>query len=215
MYKMTAIQLMGELQKMNPFAEVYAMNDKGVYRRVEKVMKCDELQYERLGDANKTYPASTLVVRKQFVDAAIAELKCELSDARADNEKLKEALKIKDDLLIENGAEIGSLKADNESLRKAVSDWHDKYCSLQETIDRLECKLECVKENKDKELRATRRALWLARAERALSDYAWHQQTAETLLRGGTSAAVDYQKWKAKKWKNVERLCRAKAEEYK
>lgn len=29
-------------------------------------MKCDELQYERLGDANKTYPSSTLVIRKQF-----------------------------------------------------------------------------------------------------------------------------------------------------
>lgn len=48
-------------------------------------MKCDELQYERLGDANKTYPASTLVIRKQFVDAAIAELKRE-------NRNLKRAL---------------------------------------------------------------------------------------------------------------------------
>lgn len=48
-------------------------------------MKYEELQYERLGDANKTYPASTLVIRKQFVDAAIAELKDE-------NRKLKRAL---------------------------------------------------------------------------------------------------------------------------
>lgn len=40
-------------------------------------MKSDELQYERLGDANKTYPASTLVIRKQYVDEAIAELKSE------------------------------------------------------------------------------------------------------------------------------------------
>ena len=48
-------------------------------------MKYEELQYERLGDANKTYPASTLVIRKQFVDAAIAELK-------AENRKLKRAL---------------------------------------------------------------------------------------------------------------------------
>ena len=54
-------------------------------RKGDKVMKCDELQYERLGDANKTYPASTLVIRKQFVDAAIAELK-------AENRKLKRAL---------------------------------------------------------------------------------------------------------------------------
>ena len=48
-------------------------------------MKCDELKYERIGDANKTYPASTLVIRKQFVDAAIAELK-------AENRKLRRAL---------------------------------------------------------------------------------------------------------------------------
>lgn len=41
-------------------------------------MKCDELEFERLGDANKTYPASTLVIRKQFVDAAIDELKAEI-----------------------------------------------------------------------------------------------------------------------------------------
>ena len=48
-------------------------------------MKYEELQYERLGDANKTYPASTLVIRKQFVDSAIEELKDE-------NSRLKRAL---------------------------------------------------------------------------------------------------------------------------
>ena len=62
-----------------------------------------ELKYERLGDANKTYPASTLVIRKQFVDAAIAELKAKLEDVQAtayaesvdagmENRKLKRAL---------------------------------------------------------------------------------------------------------------------------
>ena len=66
-------------------------------------MKCDELQYERIGDANKTYPASTLVIRKQFVDASIAELKAKLEDVQAtayaesvdsgmENRKLKRAL---------------------------------------------------------------------------------------------------------------------------
>ena len=38
-------------------------------------MKCDELKYEKLGDMMPFYPRSTLVIRKQFVDAAIAELK--------------------------------------------------------------------------------------------------------------------------------------------
>ena len=45
-------------------------------------MKCNELKYERLDDAFETYPDSTLVIRKQYVDAAIAELK-------AENERLK------------------------------------------------------------------------------------------------------------------------------
>ena len=40
-------------------------------------MKCDELKYERLGDMMPFYPRSTLVIRKQFVDAAIDELKRE------------------------------------------------------------------------------------------------------------------------------------------
>ena len=48
-------------------------------------MKCDELKYEKLGDMMPFYPRSTLVIRKQFVDAAIAELKDE-------NRRLKRAL---------------------------------------------------------------------------------------------------------------------------
>lgn len=44
-----------------------------------------ELKYEKLGDMMPFYPRSTLVIRKQFVDAAIAELKDE-------NRRLKRAL---------------------------------------------------------------------------------------------------------------------------
>lgn len=52
-------------------------------------MKCDELKYERLCDAFNDYPDSTLVIRKQYVDEAIAELKFELENAcleRDDNQ---------------------------------------------------------------------------------------------------------------------------------
>lgn len=38
---MTVIQLIGELSKLNPFAEVYAKNDKGLYRRVDEVATND------------------------------------------------------------------------------------------------------------------------------------------------------------------------------
>lgn len=91
----------------------------------DKVMKCDELQYERLGDANKTYPASTLVIRKQFVDEAIAELKSE-------NERLNRELE------------------------------HVKNGDCINTCDVVE---KHVKE----EIKA-KRALWLARANRAMAE---------------------------------------------
>lgn len=115
-------------------------------------MKCEELQYERIGDANKTYPASTLVVRKQFVDDAIAELKRE-------NENLKDAF------------------GGTTTAYKQVCDEYEQC---------------------DKELRATKRALWLTRAERA-------KEMCQRLLIQGFDP----------KWQEVERKCRAKAEEYK
>ena len=160
-------------------------------------MKCDELQYEHLGDANKTYPASTLVIRKQFVDAAIDELKAENENIDYHRKQLSRCCSIKENEIKELINKIHDLKVIISQKEDAINEAVDKAFNIKKERD------------------STKRALWLARAERALSDFAWHQYTAETLLRGGTSAAVDYQKWKAKKWKNVERLCRAKAEEYK
>lgn len=136
-------------------------------------MKCDELQYERLGDANKTYPASTLVIRKQFVDAAIADLKTKLAEER----------------------EFG--------LNRAKSADHEigKLCAEL-------CELKA-------ENRKHQRALWLARAERAMIilDYftlkcRWFKDYLK----------VEPPKCDVKmirKWAGVERKCRAKAEEYK
>ena len=132
-------------------------------------MKCDELQYERLGDANKTYPASTLVIRKQFVDEAIAELKDE-----------------------------------NKWLKKKMDDYH-----LMSDIRRA----------KIKELK---RSLWLARAERAKA-IKWHDglerylQERKKYWPSRFSFMKDdemYHVW-YKCWCEVERKCRAKAEEYK
>ena len=76
-----------------------------------------ELKYEKLGDMMPFYPRSTLVIRKQFVDAAIAELKRE-------NENLKDAF------------------GGTTTAYKQVCDEYEQC---------------------DKELRATKRALWLAR----------------------------------------------------
>ena len=70
-------------------------------------MLCDELKFERLGDANETYPASTLVIRKQFVDAAIDELKREHHKERHEYIEMVAQLKAK---LVEQESENRKLK---------------------------------------------------------------------------------------------------------
>ena len=110
-------------------------------------MKCDELKFERLGDANETYPASTLVIRKQFVDAAIDELKREHHRERH---------------------EYIEMVAQRESA-----------------------------------IRKLKRALWMARAERAKE-----RQNYESGCRS------DGWVRRENMWLEVERLCRHKAEEY-
>lgn len=146
-------------------------------------MKCDELKYERLGDAFNDYPDSTLVIRKQFVDAAIAEL-----------------------------------KAENERLNRELE--HVKNGDCINTCD--------VVEKHVKEDIKAKRALWLARAERAKTEYnhwilIWHCELSNHLFfinktRYKNRAKVDrlHYPWEWRDiWYEVERKCRAKAEEFK
>ena len=144
-------------------------------------MNCDELKYEKLGDMMPFYPRSTLFIRKQFVDAAIAELKRE-------NERLNRELE------------------------------HVKNGDCINTCDVVE---KHVKE----EIKA-KRALWLARAERAAS---WqihfslchnHSIEREFSINGASMPCEGMATMRTAKdwamiWKKVERLCLKKAEEYK
>ena len=113
-------------------------------------MKCDELKYESLGDANKTYPASTLVIRKQFVDAAIAELETKLENVQA--------------------------------------------TAYVEIVDA------------DVEIRKAKRALWIHRAIVAKKI----AESYKTMVKCHPFYGSNY-----RKWQEVERKCRTKAEEYK
>ena len=70
-------------------------------------MKCDELKYEKLGDMMPFYPRSTLVIRKQFVDAAIDELKREHHKERHEYIDMVAQLKAK---LVEQESENRKLK---------------------------------------------------------------------------------------------------------
>lgn len=101
-------------------------------------MKCDELQYERLGDANKTYPASTLVIRKQYVDAAITELKSKLESVQASmyadvvdaNMKLRKTQRA---LWIARATALNRIDV-GEYLRKHMNSkfWNDGFHTFQE-----------------------------------------------------------------------------------
>ena len=130
-----------------------------------------ELKYERLGDANKTYPASTLVIRKQFVDAYIAELNAKLEDVQA--------------------------------------------TAYTESVDA------------GMENRRLKRALWLARAERAhVTTLLWNVYCYQNnclyfrdFMPENCNPFRDLPKKTAMEWSNlwesIETKCRAKAEKYK
>ena len=108
-------------------------------------MTCDELKYEKLGDMMPVYPRSTLVIRKQFVDGAIGELK----------QKLHCAEMAKDDAEATNAEyheDIRKLKAENERLKTELDLWRDGNIIREETLNEIE---------------STKRALWLVREENA------------------------------------------------
>ena len=83
------------------------------------MMLCDKLKFERLGDANETYPASTLVIRKQFVDAAIDELK------REHHKERHEYI----DMVAQHKAKLVELESENRKLKRALynacANWAD------------------------------------------------------------------------------------------
>lgn len=83
------------------------------------MMLYDELKYENLGDMMPFYPRSTLVIRKQFVDAAIDELKREHHKERHEYIDMVAQLKAK---LVEQESENRRLK---RALYKACANWAD------------------------------------------------------------------------------------------
>lgn len=134
-------------------------------------MKCDELKAYTLFTTSSLSGQRVYLTNK--VDEAIAELKAEnadlnhklhdLSEHAMDASgktvdkvsELKEAIRIKDELLIENGKQIGELKAENKRLKKCEI-WMKQHFYCEEVIA-----CESAKNRKMK------RALWLARAEMA------------------------------------------------
>ena len=112
-------------------------------------------------------------------------------------------------------AAIAELKTENERLEKCCKE----YDSRQRIDER-------IKSGYAQQLRAAKRALWLARAERAAS---WqihfslchnHSIEREFSINGASNPCEGMATMRTAKdwamiWKKVERKCRAKAEEYK
>lgn len=86
-------------------------------------MKCDKLKYERLGDAFNDYPYSTLVIRKQYVDAAIDELKRDHHRERHEYIEMVAQLKARIAELEESHKkEVGQLLIEIAELKKRIDD---------------------------------------------------------------------------------------------
>lgn len=137
------------------------------------MMLCDELKYENLGDMMPFYPRSTLVIRKQFVDAAIAELKEFAEDAcleRDDNQNV-----------------IDELQAENRRLKRAL--WLARAGEASKEVNYWTCQDESSYAIVD----------FNVRHETIVSYKAPHHRPYKWILI----------------WEEVERKCRAKAEEYK
>lgn len=184
-------------------------------------MKCDELKpFDVI--INDDYTA--LYYAKESVDEAIDEQKDELNRAKAredvlvtDNRDLLDKVKMLEERLRENAEhfkrnemqiiessdnEIKKLKAENERLNRELE--HVKNGDCINTCDVVE---KHVKE----ELKA-KRALWIARAKRAIEKIAWFRlwNASISTMNPEDGARQEYEKWKKALGKFLN-----KAEEYK
>ena len=106
---------------------------------------------------------------------------------------------------------IAELKAELDEKDKDIAYWREEYDKETQLTDALKDEIESLKASHYAEMvdagmreRRLRRALWLARADRAKAMYTyWHVKCIEEHLL--------YEH----KWIVVERLCRSKAEECK
>lgn len=180
-------------------------------------MKCDKLKEifilegHYTGEGLRPVFVNCLAYGKEEVDEAIAELKRKLHDAEMKADLAEWAN-------TEYRKDVKKLKEENEILRgreEIQCDYRGHWLKLKGDYDKLKEENERLKNSISllvkgdrfiaEELRSTRRALWLARAERAKAVFHWWL---------GTTCAPITEK-ACNKWQKVEQLCRAKAGQYK
>ena len=206
-------------------------------------MKCDELKKQKY--CQKLAFGDEVYLSEQ-VDEAIAELKAriqldddemagflQLEEECGGGELRKYIAELKDKIKIYE--DLGSCKEGCPALRhnqRRVESEIYKAELKDNEIKELKAKLEDAKASHYAEMvdagmreRRLRRALWLARAERAkdrattCNDFAYLGDTEReinmTLARTWMKCRMLKPSEWSKVWNNVERKCRAKAEEYK
>lgn len=94
-----------------------------------------------------------------------------------------------------------------EDLRDALVESNDTIEELKQKLESVQNSMYCDVVDANMENRKLRRALWIARAERAVAKQAYY----DVLSRGISSERCEMYDV----WNKVERKCRAKAEEYK
>lgn len=166
-------------------------------------------------------------------DAVIAELKAE--NERLKNEPCNDGEKC--NAYWELHAEKEKLKQEKDKWKAEAERWFDRYTSTEafkklaiaEDENRILNDVvgggDIINADLSIELRATRRALWLARADRAEAEArGWYHSTGYCVKYDGGHTIKGAFKGKGllrfpdewfKMWLKVERKCRAKAEEYK
>ena len=155
-------------------------------------MKCDELK-RKYSDITGPYYGYN------EVNEAIEELKEENLNLKAKNIELQSFYDLHGN--VDNY--IDKLKAEN--------------AELKQKLENVQASMYCDVVDANMENRRLRRALWIARAERARTEqcyenYSFYIHRHQKTMYGGTYRP--YIAW-LEKWNEVERKCLKKAEEYK
>lgn len=193
-------------------------------------MECDKLKAFRAlnidtGETGMAYPQTAVneiidemkqklhdaEMAKDDAEAANTEYRADIAALKAENERLDDLAHAHNLELLQKENIISELKADNERLNKELNEWIQSAANRPVVIGKLR-----------DELRATRRALWLARAYGAESEARWWYHSTGYCVKydgghtikgalNGKGLLRLPEEW-MRKWLTVERKCRAKAE---
>lgn len=171
---------------------------------------------------------------KKLIDTEGYDVESDKSyyEASEVHEAIRELKKKFEMLIADKDAEIAELKQELSEKDKDIAYWREEYDKETQLTDALKDEIESLKASHYAEMvdagmreRKLKRALWLARAERAIAEAEyWYEHKSDMYYIDATDVPDEeddpYKRVKdttigwCKTWMNVERKCREKAEEY-